>query len=218
MAKRDRRAEIMQAAEKLFTSRRFHEITLDHVVEEAGVGKGTVYRYFRDKDDLFFQTATRGLEELCELLVRKVPQDRPFDERLLGACRRISEFFDRRRQLFNMMQSEEARMRWLRADLRQRWMQKRKKLVSALAAILDRGVSEGRLRGDVPAEVLACFLLGMLRTRARDLADAPDGWQRLELAVGLFCGGASPRERGPGKKGIGAFSEAAKCQQIPAIS
>ena len=40
MAKRDRRAEIMQAAEKLFTRGRVHQLTLDDVVQEARVGKG----------------------------------------------------------------------------------------------------------------------------------------------------------------------------------
>ena len=44
----------MRAAEKLFTSRRYHEISLDAVVQEARVGKGTIYRYFQSKDDLFF--------------------------------------------------------------------------------------------------------------------------------------------------------------------
>ena len=192
MAKRDRRAEIMQAAERLFTSRRFHEITLDHVVEEAGVGKGTVYRYFRDKDDLFFQIATHGFEELCDLLTRKVPRDAVFEERLLEACRQISDFFDRRRQLFGMMQSEEARMRWCRADLRERWMQKRRKLVSAVAEILRRGAAVGRIRRDIPAAVLASLLLGMLRARARDLGHVPESRRGLELVVGLFCHGAAP--------------------------
>ena len=38
------------------------------VKSEAKVGKGTIYLYFENKDDLFFQTATWGFEELCELL------------------------------------------------------------------------------------------------------------------------------------------------------
>ena len=34
---------IMEAAERLFTSRRFHEITLEEVAQAAKVGKGTIY-------------------------------------------------------------------------------------------------------------------------------------------------------------------------------
>ena len=38
MARRDRRQEIMQAAEDLFVTSRFHEITTDQVAQAAGVG------------------------------------------------------------------------------------------------------------------------------------------------------------------------------------
>jgi TetR/AcrR family transcriptional regulator len=198
MDRRDRRTAIMQAAEKLFTSRRFHEITLDDVVREARVGKGTVYRYFRDKDDLFFQTATRGFDELCELITRKVPESGSFVEQLLRACQEVSAFFSRRRQLFRMMQAEGARLYWFTGDARERWMEHRKKLVAAVAQIIGRGIREGEIRDDVPAEILASFLLGMLRTRARDLAGVPDRSRPPQLVVDLFCGGAGrPGRRTP---------------------
>jgi AcrR family transcriptional regulator len=190
MAKRDRREAIMRAAEKLFTGPRFHEITLDHVVEEAGVGKGTVYRYFENKDDLFFQTATRGFDEMCELLVRKVPEEAPFADRLFSACVEISAFFKRRRKLFRMMQSEEARMHWRRPEIRERWLARRRGLVSAVAEILRQGVRGGKVRHDVRPDILAAFLLGMLRARARDMTDVPERERSLKKVVDLFLAGA----------------------------
>ncbi len=180
----------MGAAERLFTSRRYHEITTDDIAAAAHVGKGTIYRYFRDKDDLFFQVATSGFDETCELLHRKVPENAPFREQLLSACGEIPLFFERRKQLFRMMQAEEDRMQGCSEKMRERWMVRRKKLVAAVAAILRKGVEEGELRADVPTDVLANFLLGMLRTRARDLADAPARLRRDELIVDLFCRGA----------------------------
>jgi len=194
MARRDRRHEVMQAAEKLFTSRRYHQITTDDIAAAAHVGKGTIYRHFKDKDDLFFQVATSGFDEMCELLHRKVPENAPFREQLLSACGEIPRFFRRRAQLFRMMQAEDDRMQWCSEPLRERWAVRRKKLVAAVAAILRKGMEEGEIRSDVPAETLANFLLGMLRTRARDLGDAPARLRRDELLVDLFCRGAG---RGP---------------------
>ena len=188
----------MQAVEKLFTRRRFHEITLDDVAQAARVGKGTIYRYFQDKDDLFFQTATSGFDDLCELLRREVPENNPFVEQLISACVQISRFFNRRRQLFQMMQVEEDRMYWFKGTIRDRWTTKRKNLVAALAEIIRKGVREGKVRNDIPAEVLATFFLGMLRTRARDLANAPEVMPRNELLVDLFCRGASLLEEDEG--------------------
>ena len=191
MTRRDRRQDIMAAAEKLFTSHRYHEITTDDIAQAARVGKGTIYRYFADKDDLFFQVATSGFDELCDLLERKVPENGRFAEQLLSACAEIPRFFERRKQLFRMMQTEEGRMHFSDSGLRERWMARRKKLVAAVAAILRKGVDEGALRSDIPCEALANFLLGMLRTRARDLAGPleprlPDG-----LLVDLFYRGAA---------------------------
>ncbi len=182
--------QIMQAAERLFTSRRFHEITMDDVAREAGVGKGTIYRYFQDKDDLFFRTATSGFDELCDLLRRKVPGNASFAQQLLIACGQIGRFFERRRQLSRMMQSEEGRMSWGSGQLHQRWMEHRKRLVAAVAEMIQKGVCEGQVRADIPPGVLANFLLGMLRTRGRDLCDVPQAMRQHEVVVDLFCHGA----------------------------
>lgn len=194
----------MRAAEKLFTTGRFHEVTLDDVCREAGVGKGTVYRYFRDKDDLFFQTAVHGFDELCGVLDRSACDGADFRTQLLAACREISGFFRRRRSLFRMMQGEEWRLGRGKGDLRKKWHAGRGKMVAALSGLLAAGAKEGTLRGDVQPGVLAAFLLAMLRARAREpeLADHSDS---IALAVDLFlqgAGGAAPAD--PPRKPRGA--------------
>ena len=189
----------MKAAEKLADGRRFHEIVLDDVVAEAGVGKGTIYRYFRDKDDLFFQTAMHGFEGLCEMLTG-LSDDGDFAGRLVGACERISGFFRRRRAMFRMMHGPEWQSRRTGAGMRQQWKAHRRRLVQALAAVIRQGMDEGAVRADLPADTLAAFLLGMLRTRAREteLADEPLG---IDVTVDLFLrgAGAAPPARPAGR-------------------
>ena len=192
MAKPDKRHEIMRAAEKLFTRRRFHEITVEDIAREAHVGKGTIYLHFKNKDTLFFQVATSGFDALCELLRRKVPEDAPFESQLSDACVEISGFFDRRRQLLRMIQSEEARISWCRGDVRSEWAERRQRLVAVVAEILDKGRREGKVRKDIAPEVLAHFLLGMLRTRGKSLSDVCQGsWH--EWVVDLFLAGAAAK-------------------------
>ena len=195
----------MQAAEDLFVTSRFHEITTDQVAQAAGVGKGTIYRYFRDKEDLFFQTATAGFDELCDLVRRKVPGGAPFREQLLEACEQVGTFFERRKQLFRMMQAEDFRMALAKGSLCERWVSHRKHLVAAVADVVRKGVAEKAVRTDLSPEVLANFLLGMMRTRARDLEDEPESVRRYAVVVDVFLRGAtapaaparSPRYRRP---------------------
>jgi AcrR family transcriptional regulator len=189
MKTESKRHVIMQTAEKLFSDRRIHEITLDEVAQRARIGKGTIYRYFADKDDLFFQVATSGFDELCDLIEQRVRQDAPFADQLLQMCELIRAFFKRRREMFRMMQAEDARMPRCKGKLSERWSEHRKKLVAAVAGILRHGMAAGVVRDDIPAEILAHFLLGMLRTRAHDLEDAPAWLQGYELVIELFCNG-----------------------------
>jgi len=189
--KAGKRQSIMQAAEHLFTSRRFHEITMDDVASSARVAKGTLYRYFHDKDDLFFQTSTSGFEELCLLLSTNVPNDAPFAEQLLVASRHISAFFDRRRPLLRMMQAEHGRLFQTHSAMRHRWLDKRRNLVSAVAQILGRGILEGQVRKDLSSEMPAEVFLGLMRMRANDLAYLPETTRRHEVIIDLFRRGVS---------------------------
>ncbi len=196
MAKRDRRKDIIAAAEKLFTSRRFHEVTTDDIAREARVGKGTLYKHFKDKDELFLGAASEGFEELCALLRDKVPSGLAFSEQLSSACAQISDFFEHKHRLFRMMQSEDANMIELRGRLGGSSREKRAELVKAVGVILTKGVEEGQIRSDVPPEVLAHFLLGMLRTRGRDLSELPEESRRHEVMLSLFMKGAGRHSDG----------------------
>ncbi|MHC4252236.1 MAG: TetR/AcrR family transcriptional regulator [Planctomycetota bacterium] len=196
----NKKPQIMRAAERFFTSRRFHEITLDEVAKAARVSKGTIYTYFDNKEDLFFQTAMSGFDELCELLGRKVPEGAGFREQLLCACEEVTSFFKRHRQRFRMIQSEDSRMPWHRGSPRERWRAQRKKLVSAVATIMCRGVADGEVRRDVPVDTLADYFLGMLRTRGRHLSEAPGKARSPELLVEVFCHGACGRSGRGGRQ------------------
>jgi AcrR family transcriptional regulator len=191
---KDKRQRILRAAEALFTGRRFHEITLDQVAARARVGKGTIYEYFQDKDDLFFQVLTSGFDELGALIRHRVPAQTGFAAQILNACREIGGFFERRQPLFRLMLSEGARLNLDHGRLHEQFCHNRRKLVEAVAEIIDRGVAEGAVRSDVPADVLASYLLGMLHARKHDLSDAPAASRRQELVVELFLhGAATPR-------------------------
>lgn len=194
---KDKRQHIMQAAERLFTSRRFHEVTTDDVARAAKVGKGTIYRYFADKDDLFFQSANSGFDDLLETLRLAAPRQGAFRQQLLEACQAISTFFEGRRKLFRLMQAGDGNVAF-KGALRSRFQEKRQTLLTALADVIGRGVVAGQIRSDVPPATLAVLLLGMMRARARDL---PTGGPELPLEslIDFFCrGAAAPAVERPG--------------------
>ncbi len=191
MVSNAKRKHIMLVVEKLAANRRFHEITLDEVADAAQVGKGTIYHYFKDKDDLFFQVATSGFDELCELFRRKVHHNGLFSSELLKTCKEIGKFFASRQELLQMMQSEAGVVCWSSSKIRQQWTAKRKMLIDAVASLLSDGIEQGVIRSDMPAETMAIFLLGMLRTRARDFDKTCEDIKSYEIVVDIFLNGVN---------------------------
>ncbi len=61
-----RTAEIEQAARKVFLSRGFQAATIQEIAEHAGIAKGTVYLYYKSKDDLYTALLLPSLEFLNE--------------------------------------------------------------------------------------------------------------------------------------------------------
>jgi hypothetical protein len=66
-------------------------------------------------------------------------------------------------------------------------------MTGAVAAIIARGMASGEIRSDLSAEILAEYLLGMLRTRAWELEDQPEPMRSHEALVDLFTQGAARR-------------------------
>jgi AcrR family transcriptional regulator len=192
MSGKDKRSLILEAAEKVFANKRFHELTLDDVAKEANVGKGTIYRYFKNKDDLVYQLATHGHDELCELIHEYTKlKDVPFAGLLEAVCSRISEFFLGRHSLFRVMGDQEHKMHSLRNTHRKEFEAHRKKMIAAMAKILENGKAQKIIRDDIDLEVQAQFLLGMMRTRDHSFGYVPSEMPPIKMVVDIFLNGTA---------------------------
>jgi hypothetical protein len=96
-----------------------------------------------------------------------------------------------------MIQTEGDRVLGDTASLRKRWQQRREKLVAALAAVIAHGVATGEVRSDLPPEVLAEYLLGLMRTRAWEMDDWPEAMRSDEVVADFFLNGVSARPSSP---------------------
>ena len=190
MERDDRKKQIMRAVEQLADGRKLSEITLDEVIKAAKIGKGTIYNYFEDKEDLFFEVALSGFDELYAILEQKVPNDVSFTEKLKNAYFHIIRLFADRRQLLQIMQAYSSYAYRANGGLRDRWISKRKKLMTALSNILSEGVAERVIRPDLSTDFLAASFLGMLRAYMTDTDIFPDSTQNGEMLIDLFVNGA----------------------------
>jgi len=190
MASDDKRTAILKAVEQMVQDRRFHEVTLDQVAQAARVSKGTIYTYFSDKEDLFFQLATLGHETLCDAIRQHAAADpsERFQDTLSAMCARIGDFFRSHHALFRVMGDHEGRLHALHATRRQAFQKHLAELWSEVAGVLARGVQRGQVRTDVPLDTQARFLVGLLYSRERAF-QPPQQKPPISLLIDVFLHG-----------------------------
>ncbi len=75
--KEQRRTEILDAAERLFFSRGYEEVSMDGIAREVELNKATLYLYFQNKEALYASVVLRGVaileEKYRECMEKNVP-------------------------------------------------------------------------------------------------------------------------------------------------
>lgn len=151
-----KRREILAAASRLFAQRPFHEVKLDEVAAEAGVGKGTVYCYFPSKDDLhlsLIESAFRTLiDEIEDALA--AGSDSAW-EQLRRVVVQLVLFGQKHPDMVQIMrtscQSIEVKTRPLREQI-----------AAMVRVVIEEGVASGELSDPCP-RLTAHYILAFIR-------------------------------------------------------
>jgi AcrR family transcriptional regulator len=89
----NKRDDILQASLKLIAEHGFHGAPMSMIAEKAGVGAGTIYCYFKSKDELIIEI-NRILEEK---ILSAIEEDYPFNEdikkRFFHLCKTVFNYF-----------------------------------------------------------------------------------------------------------------------------
>jgi len=80
--KEERRAAILQAAEKVFVNKGVGTATMDDIAHEAELSKGTLYLYFDSKDELYLEIAVRAVREVLDAFEAISADGQPGHDRL----------------------------------------------------------------------------------------------------------------------------------------
>jgi TetR/AcrR family fatty acid metabolism transcriptional regulator len=150
--------KMLDAAGKLFGSRRFHEVRMEDIAVEAGVSKGTLYRYFRDKDEMFLALLEQASAKLLAELKRRVAQAQTGRARLIGVVDAVVTLFDAHPHMFDLI---------LRAELGQDqgkrfpWQEVRAEGMRLVFDIFEDGRTSGEFRVHHPETAMLMFLGGM---------------------------------------------------------
>lgn len=101
--KEQRRNDIIDAAERVFFSQGLDSATMDDVAEEAELSKGTLYLYFKNKEDLYLAIHLRGNKILKSLFEKAVEGNQTGIEKARSVGTAYVEFYKKYPDYFNAM-------------------------------------------------------------------------------------------------------------------
>jgi len=167
------RERILAAAAEIFAERGL-DVSLDDIAAHAGVGVGTVYRRFPDKDALIDALFEEKIDQAVALADEALELEDPwegFTTFMRGMCR---------------LQAEDSGFKdalLMRDRGRERVAAARERIAPRAMKLLARAQEAGAIRADLGAfDVLMLNLcIGLLADRTRDIA--PDYWERVLTIV-----------------------------------
>lgn len=157
--KEQRRSDILDAAEKVFSKKGYDQATMDDVAAEAELSKGTLYLYFKSKDELYFEISLRAHRELRQMFERAVSPDRSLIDNILEIGRAFIKFAGERPDYFKTLVYFEAEFDFHHVHEKyEKLCRDESDPMSFFIGLLQQGIDSGMIRTDIPAIQLAHIL------------------------------------------------------------
>jgi AcrR family transcriptional regulator len=190
-----RREDILATAASSFAEHGYHRTDVQWIADGLGVSKGTIYRYFPTKEELFLAAVRRGVQRLYDALDAATATIADPLERLCANVTSYLEFFRTNPQLVELFVQERAAFKdhrrpvffELRAARRERWR-----------PVIEDLVRGGRVRemaADRILEILGDSLYGVMFTNYFGARERPSRDQAEELLDVMFNGILTDAER-----------------------
>lgn len=138
-----RRHEIFHQVVNVFLKKGFQETSMREIAEAAGLGKSTLYDYFKTKDEILVYYFEDQINDLAEEAQKIAMQNQSADSRLRQITQMHMEFLQANKNLFMKLSMEIQR---LKQGSQNKIQEKRHAYQDLIRALIDEGIREGVFR------------------------------------------------------------------------
>jgi AcrR family transcriptional regulator len=183
------RERILHSAALLFAQKEFDRVLIDEVAARAGVGKGSVYRQFSSKEELYAAVVIEGFGQLQQEIRTALSAGGSLRDQITIVVRHTIRYFWSRRQFFALLHDPQA----LPRRQERLYHAQRQEFVGLLTDVLQHGIENGSLRAHLDTRIAAESLLGMLRGINRYCRDYTTPEEAAPMVVGIFMDGCGQK-------------------------
>ncbi len=148
--------KILNSAGAVFAEYGFYKATIAQIAARAGVADGTLYLYFKNKDDILYQFISFKTDVVFKKMNGAVEKGQNAEEKLRYLIRCHLEEFQNDKNMAIIFQSE---VRYLR-DIESQIKDISKMYLDLLSDIIEQGQTEGSMRQDLFVGLVKRFILG----------------------------------------------------------
>lgn len=171
-----RQNDIIEAARNLLAQKDFDEVSMDEIAREVGLGKSTLYLYFKNKESLYFAVVLRGIQIWAEMVKKVVEKGENGLEKLISYENVNREFSNRYPDYFRLLYSPTSIKKQFDGDKikSSEEFQEVRELFKEIMSIgidsIQKGIDEGQIRPEVdPTE--AAILLSVIYNGKVNMGD-----------------------------------------------
>lgn len=157
----ERKAQILAAALTCFSSKGYHETTMDDIVQEAGLSKGGVYWHFSSKKELFISLFESLIADTEEAVLDSMTSQANAKEKLLSTLNMYAAFVaaDQLKEIMPLMIDVWAQ-NWRDPEMNEVAIAMYQRFREPLIQLIEEGMASGEFKA-VDAPALASLLFAM---------------------------------------------------------
>ncbi len=155
----DKYRRILEAAVKVFAEQGFHQSTIAQIAKEAGVADGTIYLYFKNKDDILIQFYQYKTRQVFQRFRKEVEKGDSAVEKLRNLIRSHLQEFQNDRNMAIVYQAETHQNQNRRLAL-EHIKDMSKMYRDIISEVVEQGQDEGSMRKDLYLGLVKRFING----------------------------------------------------------
>jgi AcrR family transcriptional regulator len=174
------RTEAIKAAAAVFSEKGFHGSSTKDIAERMGIKQGSLYYYFKSKEEALGEVCLLGLEDYVERMEKIANAEQPFEAKLMAT---LTSHLDERL--------------YLPADKRTPLKELGSHYRQLLEGIFEEGIRQGAIRNSIDCHFAALAVIGICNAWGELIVrdDDLDTFDIIQKCTDLLLQGLSERRK-----------------------
>ena len=155
-----RRKDIIDAAEKLFFLEGYENVAMNNIAKQAEMARGTLYQYFKNKNDIYAAIAIRAAKILGEMFTEVNEKDQTGIDKIKSLSKTYYEFYKRHTGYYKAYYHS-GMFEYESSSNLEKLKEIRIINFQLVVDAIKEGIEDGTIRGDIDPVATTLIMLSM---------------------------------------------------------